>query len=388
MSSENKDNEKIRILIISRNVPPRCSGTSVVIENLSTGFTKDEILIVGERFIGNNPPINNELKPKLKFITVLFKTNMKITNLLRKIQIITGFFLLLFHTIRFSPHKIIVVYPSAEFFFMGYLLSKLYKADYYTYFHNTYYENRKGFNQKIAGRLQNKMFNLSKVIFCISDGMKEYYQNNYSGYTSKFITLSHSFTEKLPTEINVKIKEKVKVGFAGSINESCKDAANRMFRTLSLIKELEFRFFTELPESYFVNLGIDNQSLEIYSSLERIEFLKKLFDCDILILPHGLTGNLPKLEYNTIFPTKTIEYLISGKPIFYHGPSDAFLTKFILQNNCAETITSNNEIEIKDKFYNLMNDESRRQFLVQNSLNVAKTFERDNVINIFTSHLK
>ena len=40
-------------------------------------------------------------------------------------------------------------------------------------------------------------------------------------------------------------------------------------------------------------------------------------------------------EFRTIFPTKTIEYLISGRPILAHSPADAFLTKFLVENDCA-----------------------------------------------------
>lgn len=380
---------KNRIMIVSRNVPPRYSGTSVVIENLSKGFSIEELLVVGEKLLGLKNEVSNDFRQKLKYNTISFKTNRILTGILRKIQIINGLIILLYQTVKFKPGKIIIIYPSAEYLLMGYLLSKLYTCDYYSYFHNTYLENRVGYKKNIAQWLQNNIFKLSKFIFLISDGMFEYYTKEYSAYAEKFITLTHSFTEDIPENVDVRIEGKVKLAFAGNINESCRDAAERMLKALSKFENVEFHIFSSgIDEGFFMKLGISRHSLFCYPTMKRTEFLYCLRQCDIMLLPHGFIGPLPQIEYNTIFPTKTIEYLISGKPIFYHGSSDAFLTKFLKKSNCAEIVTLNKEIEIKNEFYNLINNKFRREFLVKNSLIKAKTYEIDNVINIFKSHLK
>ena len=62
--------------------------------------------------------------------------------------------------------------------------------------------------------------------------------------------------------------------------------------------------------------------------ISRDEVLARLGQADVLFLPHGLTGSWAAEEYRTIFPTKTIEYLISGRPILAHTPPDRFLTRF------------------------------------------------------------
>ncbi|RME94864.1 MAG: hypothetical protein D6772_13980, partial [Bacteroidetes bacterium] len=49
----------------------------------------------------------------------------------------------------------------------------------------------------------------------------------------------------------------------------------------------------------------------------------------------GFTGGYGPVEYRTIFPTRTIPFLLSGKPIFAHAPPTSFLSDFLRQNKCA-----------------------------------------------------
>lgn len=56
---------------------------------------------------------------------------------------------------------------------------------------------------------------------------------------------------------------------------------------------------------------------------------------DSRILPHDFAGCRSPEEYRTIFPTKTIEYLIYGRHILGHSPPDCFLTRFLQKTQCG-----------------------------------------------------
>ena len=51
--------------------------------------------------------------------------------------------------------------------------------------------------------------------------------------------------------------------------------------------------------------------------------------------PHGFAGPLVPEEYLTIFPTKTIDYLLSQRPILAHMPADSFIAEFYRRHDCA-----------------------------------------------------
>ena len=74
-------------------------------------------------------------------------------------------------------------------------------------------------------------------------------------------------------------------------------------------------------------LGLCREGDEV-AKVPRPELLRRLSEADILFLLHGFTGSFSPEEYQTIFPTKTIEYLISGRPILAHTSPGCFLTRF------------------------------------------------------------
>ena len=371
---------KNKLLILSRNVPPRFSGTSVVVENLLKGFKDENIVVVGEKFISGNYNHSKIQYNNLHYITVLFNTNTVLTKLLRKLQILSGFVLLVFIVLKYRPNKVLVIYPSAEYLFMGLLLSKIYKVNYYSYFHNTYKENRVGTAKFFASCLQERVFKYSEIVFLISDGLKNYYKDNYLKHTSKFETLTHSFIEDISSEINVNIYGKTKIAFSGSINASCKDAINRLLKALSTFNNVEFNFFGNHEEAFFLSLGLRKDSFTIYSNLDRNQFITELKKCDVMLLAHGFGGDLSDIEYKTIFPTKTIEYLFSGKPIFYHGPADSYLTNFLSENKCAIIVDVKSEKEIKSSFKKLIENQDLRKKIVKNALQVSKSFHISKII--------
>ena len=65
----------------------------------------------------------------------------------------------------------------------------------------------------------------------------------------------------------------------------------------------------------------------------RSEVPARLREADVVLLPHSFEyAEAARDEFRTIFPTKTIEYLISGRPMLAHAPADAFLTQFLQAN--------------------------------------------------------
>lgn len=371
---------KNKLLILSRNVPPRFSGTSVVVENLLKGFKDENIVVVGEKFICGNCNYPKIKYNNLHYITVLFNTNTILTKLLRRLQILSGFVLLFFIVLKHRPNKVLVIYPSAEYLFLGLLLSKIYKVDYYSYFHNTYKENTVGTAKFFASWLQERVFKYSEIVFFISDGLKNYYNDNYLKHTSKFETLTHSFVEGISSKIDVNIYGKTKVAFSGSINASCEDAFHRLLKALSTFNNVEFNFFGNHEEAFFLSLGLKKDSFIIYSNLDRSQFITELKKCDVMLLPHGFGGNLSGIEYKTIFPTKTIEYLFSGKPIFYHGPPDSYLTNFLSDNKCAIIVDVKSKKEIKCKFKKLIENQNLRKTFVKNALLTSNSYHISKII--------
>jgi hypothetical protein len=108
---------------------------------------------------------------------------------------------------------------------------------------------------------------------------------------------------------------------------------------------------------------------------------------DVLLLPHGFDGGYSEAEYATIFPTRTISYVVAGIPILAHSPPHAFLTQWLKENDCAEVVDEKSTMRISLALDRLIADEARRAQLVQNGYVAAQQFRAAAVTQILRHEL-
>jgi glycosyltransferase involved in cell wall biosynthesis len=126
--------------------------------------------------------------------------------------------------------------------------------------------------------------------------------------------------------------------------------------------------------------GIDPESIDHKGSVAPDEIHAALQNFDICILTHGFTGGYGEIEYRTIFPTRTIPLLLSGKPIFAHSPKGSFLNDFIEENQCAELVDEASEKAILEGLERIVNDEDYQRKLVKAARKTANLFYGGNVV--------
>lgn len=105
------------------------------------------------------------------------------------------------------------------------------------------------------------------------------------------------------------------------------------------------------------------------------------------MLTHGFSGGYGTIEYKTIFPTRTIPFLLSGKPIFAHSPKGSFLNDFILENNCAELVDIAATDAIIAGLERITNSAAYQEKLVKASRKTATLFYGPHVVQQLKSTL-
>jgi glycosyltransferase involved in cell wall biosynthesis len=100
-----------------------------------------------------------------------------------------------------------------------------------------------------------------------------------------------------------------------------------------------------------------------------------------VVLPHGFSGNSSPDEYRTIFPTKTIEYLICGRPILAHTPPDCYLTRFLRKHQCALIVDTPCIAALVEAVEKLRDDHELRSKLVTAATRTAELFHAPRVAN-------
>lgn len=362
-----------KLLIISWGVYPDQNGSGVIVHNLAKALGEKRVVVVGE-----TPP---NLKEWDNLNYPLFHIN---TNLLRiqkgiKYHKWMSFFNSFFKINKIlKDHKctkIIAVFPDEYFLWLSYFLAKLHKKELYPWFHNTYVENRIGMFKVLGKIIQPFILKYSTKVFCMSDGLTQYYKDHYKRIN--FFTLRHAFVLS-PSENKIKeapINRPFTFAYTGSLNESCRDASIRICRVISKKEHCKLIVFGKRNAEELIMAGISSDALQVYGFLHQDEYDRTLQSCDFMILAHGFRGSLSEVEYQTIFPTRTVPLLYSGKPIIAHVHPSSFLSTWLTDHSCAFVISTDKDEEISIEIDNFVSNPMNHKDLVFNAQKISNIFE-------------
>ncbi len=366
-----------KLLIVSWTIYPWPSGSAVIVNNIASQFSKNELVLFGEEFpekVINRWPINY---PRIYYTNPNIKTGkgkilsrwINIRNTIKNICKIIK---------KEKVTRILCVFPDDYYLFAAFQASKKTNVPFYTWFHNTYQDNYSGYRKRFAQWLQPRIFNHSKISYVMSDGMLNFYKEKYPQYNFK--TLVHGFPlprcEFQETSIS---DDKVRFVFTGSLNESCRDATVRLINTIIKNPAYEVHLYTGNSVEEFHRHGIIGNNVYHHGFISLDKLYSKLKEYDIMLLPHGFEGQRTEVEYKTIFPTRTIPYLCSNKPILAHTPKGVFLTNFLNENNCAEIVDTKSEEAILKAIDELINNKKKRIRITKSALMTAELFDVKNV---------
>ncbi len=365
-----------RILLVSWTVPPIKSGSVFIIEQFIKFFSKEELVILGEsthnhsheniHYVASNPI---QLKKGNRFIS--WYRWLLIPRITKEIISV------------YQAKKctlILCVFPDEIYLEAARRAAKKLKAPFYPYFHNTYLENRSGFSRFMARRIQPKVFHQAKKAYVMSEGLVKWYQPLYPNIS--FQALVHPFVmQKAGGYKGLAFNDAIlTITYLGNLNESNIDAFRFFVECISEMDKVELKIISSTPAWFYEKLSLLKKNVRILSSVSDEGLMKELQNSHLLFLPHGFNGGLSELEYQTIFPTRTIQYLFSGVPILGLFPDKTFLCEFLREHQCAEIITVKNQSTIAARINYLKNNPLFCQTLVNNALKTSDLFLAQNVL--------
>lgn len=331
------------------------------------------MVVAGERPHGRPAIAWKEEWPEIAYVAKGWPQTSRGAQWRRRLQVPALVFRCLRLARKYRCAKLLVVFPSEEYLLAGYLVARLSGAQLYPYFHNTYVEQCEPNSVRswFARRLQARVFARSSHIFMMSEGMVQFFRERYPGV--KCSALIHSFNEDIPEYVMPDgFGTPLRFVLSGNINASCEEAVIRVCCAISQI-DSTLTIFSGTAKAHLRQLGILQGNVR-HEVVARDVMLKYLAEADIVLLAHGFKGALSKEEYDTIFPTRTIEYLISGRPILAHAPADCFLTKFLRKQRCALIVDIPTVDALLKGIQILREDAHLRSVLVRNALRTAELF--------------
>ncbi len=233
--------------------------------------------------------------------------------------------------------KVIVgIYPSLELFIIAKEVAKRNRIALVIYLHDTIaemYENT--LMDKYVRRQQKDAFSSASAIFVMSEGLVDLYRKKYHVRSQ---VLPHIYSELYcePKQTGVALTQGFWAGAIYSINNA---SLKRVYDALTRCKMS--LLLTRVSKETLDKIGISGSNVSSTFVEERAKYLDVISKQGVLILALNWPDetSVHEDELSTIFPTKTPEYLASGRPILVHCPENFYLAKFFKQNQCGAVVS-------------------------------------------------
>jgi hypothetical protein len=386
--------KSVKLLVVSASVFPKRSASAFVVEKLARQFSLNEMTVVGELAATGRANIERpSTAPRFHYI----RSGISLWG--RGARFFAPLRWRLFRVIvrricdiarREGCNYILGVYPDELYCCAAYDASVRLKLPFSSYFHNTYLDNAAITNRR-AAEIQSRIFERSDHIFVMSEGMKRFYDEQYG--RGKFVPLLHTFEEH-PAPENVEENNnrcgKTRLVLFGNFNESNIEATRRLVDAVKGNDKYELNIYTDVPRMLLSRRGLDVGATIYHGSLGHLSFadlIAELRQYDIFVLTHGFMGAYGDVEYRTIFPTRAIPMLLSGRPMLVHSPPNSFLTEFFRENRCAAVVDEPSPDAILIALKRIEENAGLRAELVFSAREAAEQFYGPNVANLLRAHL-
>ncbi|MDT8390973.1 MAG: glycosyltransferase [Lentisphaeria bacterium] len=336
-----------RLLFFSQRFPPSVGGTPTVLKNLVSQLSTDQAAVVSME----EPDHRGTWRPEMP------QARLKRPNkIIRKVD--KRFFSLIprfaFAGSRLVPRgdtkAVIGVFPYPAFALAAWFLARWRRAPFCLYMMDMWEDNApaKGLERWFAKRYEPRIFATAHRIFCISESLSGHLRRKYPAQAGKIITLPHPMgleTDCLPekkTSGRWKRPGEFLIVYTGQVYGCTADPIQTLVKGLDALADLNPRLIISTPDS---EEALHRFGLLPHPRVSRV-FLDSqddVFDlqCEADLLFNPVSFTYPgRLQVETIFPTKTFEYLKTGKPMLVCGPEHAGFVQFARKKGIGTVLSS------------------------------------------------
>lgn len=369
---------KKKLLLVTPCISPVPFATSFIVKNFLREFAAEEFVVAAEQWPENAAEQTTmESGQPLEYISHRWTWPKRGQRFLHWAKWFTvgGVTKRLMELIRrHDCGGIFCLFPNEQLLYSSYRAAVKTGLPFFTHFHNVYRENRHGLAKRMADYLQPRVFARSRIVFVMSSGMQRGWERVYPNV--KFVPLTHTNSEPVPEYSPAPAwpADQIRLGFLGSVNDSNLDALRRIRELVRQSPDLTLNIYSSAKTWFLEKMGLTGERIT-HTSPSDAELLTELRKNDLVVLTHGFSGGLAPIEYETIFPTRTIPYLLSLRPILAHSPAHSFLNHWLRENACAEIVDVKELSALREKLDWLRQNPERRAELVHNSLRAVRQFD-------------
>ncbi|WP_146522162.1 glycosyltransferase family protein [Stieleria varia] len=386
--------DSIKTLVVSESLLPKRCGSSIVMENFAAHFSADELVLLGDCAFGKRTEHQRQQGfPEVEYFGTAMSLGGRgarffkrlrwrlLDRLVKRIMDVAT---------RHRCNHILGVYPDDLWCYAACLAAKRLNVPFDSYFHNTYVDND-AIEDVRAQQYQAEIFERSRTVFVMSDGMLGYMRDTYPEV--KFSVLTHVFCE-YPSRFErepVSVTGTKRIVLFGNFNQSNLDATLRLQAAVRSRCDYELHFYTDVPRLLLAQRGLNVSTEHYHGALGHLSFddmMSEIRQYDLVALTHGLTGGYGAVEYQTIFPTRTIPMMLSGLPLLVHSPENAFLSEFVREHGIGCLVTQPSESELVAALDRLVADRELADDKIRNAMTAAGLFFGQRVTSQFRDQIR
>lgn len=373
------------VLFFTIAYPPNPAAASVVHRLLLDQFSERSYVVVTSKMWGakkSSFPASKQLKVEVIYHSFEFLSS-KIHRVLARFQKWVLPYKVKRVVRKYEPALSIIAYP--DLYFLDQISSTLSKEKqpYVVYLHDTIKEGVYDPKQsRLAEKVQNRIFEQSRSIAVMSEGMQDLYQRKYGLNT---ISWEHVY----PEDIQSPAAESVdRVHWSGDIYEINYKGVARVSKVLEKLN-YKLTISNGKTREQLSGLGLNGSHVEKVFYPQRSDYLAHLRESKLLLLSLNYPDecNVHEDELATIFSTKTPEYLASQSLIIYHGPSSYFLAKFLTDYDCGVVIDTRSESELFNRLDQIMRDYHLYSKHIENAKKALDRFRPEEVVKKVISQI-
>jgi len=373
------------VLFITDGFPPRVGGSSVLNYNLLTYFDEKSFTVITRYSLGANKLKRENRMSVIRLFAQISRLG-KLNDWLFRLQIPLAKIRIKILAKKNESKLIIGTYPNLNVIDLAMRVANDLKLPFVSYLHDTVFEGNIGTRLEAhARKLSEKIFNQSRLVFVMSDGMAELYLKKNEVET---IPLRHTYSEKI-FEATIQKNSPKRFFWGGAIYKINIVTISNISNCLTghnIVLELA----TNTSETRLEQSGFNLENCDLTFYRDRDEYIKAIQNCDALLL--GLDDQMDTTthvdEIGTVFPTKVPEYLASGKPILVICPPDYFLARYFTKHDCGFVYQKE---DLKD-FDKILRDLSNQDLVGEKVKNAQKMldmhFRGEEVVKVMSDNLK
>jgi glycosyltransferase involved in cell wall biosynthesis len=231
-------------------------------------------------------------------------------------------------------------------------------------------------------------------VYAVSAGMQEKLKNEF-GVDSELQMPATKTTLIAPSEVVRVGNEQLRILYAGAITTAVEDSLDMLIRIVADgglkrfgINSAMLHVFSVIKPEQLRRRNWDHPDVHVSSWIPQDEIPQTLSRADILFLPFSFRDD-ERGTTETAFPSKTADYLASGRPILVFGPKYSTLVRYARQEGFAEIVDEFTTAALGKGIQNVALSQSRQRALARRSLETfAKSHDIERQRREFQSSLR